>query len=72
MSIDDEHLTRLSSVVQELQERGLEVEQVLDGVGLVTGTVTDEHRGGLALVPGVASVDGALTFQLPSPDSAVQ
>jgi hypothetical protein len=72
VSIDDEHLGTLGEVVEALEARGLQVEHVLDAMGLVTGFVPDEHRRQLASVPGVLSVDGALGYQLPSPDSPVQ
>lgn len=72
VSIDDEHLSSLSDVVQALRASGLQVEQVLDGMGVVTGSVPEEQRRSLELVPGVLSVDRSLSYQLPSPDSPVQ
>jgi hypothetical protein len=73
VSIDDAHLGSLTSVVRELQARGLHVEQVLDVLGVVTGSVDDEaSRLALRAVPGVASVDGSLRYQLPPPQADVQ
>ena len=72
VSIDDHHLTELDDVVQALRASGLRVEQVLDGLGVITGSVDDGQRRSLERVPGVLSVDGALSYQLPSPDSPVQ
>lgn len=72
VSIDDEHLASLDVVVEALQAQGLQVEHVLAAMGIVTGSVPDEHRPLLETVPGVLSVDGVLGFSLPSPDSPVQ
>jgi hypothetical protein len=49
-----------------------EVAEVLDGIGMITGSVPDDARDSLAGVDGVASVDEQLTHQLPPPDADVQ
>ena len=73
VSIDDEHLESMSSVALALQDRGMQIEQVLDGVGIITGSVADESRLLLESVPGVAAIaDSSLTYQLPSPDAGIQ
>jgi hypothetical protein len=73
VSIDDAHLATIGSVARALSDRGMRVEQVLDGVGIITGSVADESRRLLELVPGVDTVlDGALAVQLPPPDADVQ
>lgn len=71
-SVDDEHLPSIGAVAEALRERGLDVAQVLDGVGVITGEVADDRRGALQEVPGVLSVDADLPVQLPPPDSPVQ
>ena len=72
VSVDDDHLDSLGAVVQALEAHGLRVDQVLDGLGIVSGSVEDEHRTVLSSVPGVASVDGQLAHQLPPPDADLQ
>jgi methylmalonyl-CoA mutase cobalamin-binding subunit len=73
VSIDDEHLDLMSSVVQALREHGMHIDQVLDGLGIVTGSVTEELRVTLESVPGVASVgDAELSYQLPTPHADLQ
>ena len=73
VSIDDAHLDSMSSVARALQERGMHVDQVLDGVGIITGSVADDRRGLLESVPGVDAVlDGQLSYQLPPPTAEVQ
>ena len=70
MTVGDGHAAE--DVAERLRARGMEVAQVLDGIGVITGSAPDEVRADLAGVEGVASVDEQLTHQLPPPDSSVQ
>jgi hypothetical protein len=73
VSVEDAHLPSIGAVARALQEQGRRVEQVLDGVGIITGSVPDDRRMLLERVPGVdAVVDGSLTYQLPVPGADVQ
>ena len=73
ISVDDAHLASISSVARALQEQGMRVEQVLDGLGIITGSVSDDRRTLLERVPGVDAVlEGGLTHQLPAPDADLQ
>jgi len=67
VSIDDNHLSAIHEVAAHLREHGLEVQSVLEGVGVITGSVPDEQRQTLLNVPGVASVDPELDVRLPPP-----
>jgi hypothetical protein len=62
----------IEEVAAGLRARGMEVAQVLDGIGVITGSAPDEVCADLAGVDGVASVDEQLTHQLPPPDAPVQ
>lgn len=73
VSIDDAHLPSIGRVAQALREHGMLVEQVLDGVGIITGSVAPDRRRTLELVPGVDAVlDDGLVHQLPDPGADVQ
>ena len=72
ISVTDDRLSNLSSVVSELASQGLTVEQTLDEIGTITGSVDDARIAALKSVPGVASVEVEGTFQLPPPGSPVQ
>jgi hypothetical protein len=72
VTVDDGHLPAIDEVADALRARGMQVEQVLGALGIITGSVPDGSRPALADVEGVASVDEELTYQLPPPDSAVQ
>lgn len=70
VTVDDAHA--VEEVAAGLRARGMEIAEVLDGIGMITGSVPDEARDALAGVEGVASVDEQLTHQLPPPDADVQ
>ena len=70
MTVGDGHA--IEEVAAGLRARGMEVTQVLDGIGVITGSAPDEARADLAGVDGVASVDEQLTHRLPPPDAPVQ
>jgi hypothetical protein len=70
VTVGDGHA--IEEVAESLRARGMEVAQVLEGIGVITGSAPDEVRADLAGVAGVASVDEQLTHQLPPPDAPVQ
>ncbi|WP_422116612.1 hypothetical protein [Brachybacterium sp. UNK5269] len=70
VTVDEEHLVGVREVAARLAERGLEVESVLETLGIVTGTTNDPVA--LRAVEGVASVDRDRGVQLPPSDSEVQ
>jgi hypothetical protein len=72
VSVDDGHLDAITEVADRLRAQGMEVAQVLDGIGVITGSAPAGAREALAGVEGVSSVDEQLTHQLPPPDASVQ
>jgi hypothetical protein len=70
VTVDDGHA--IEEVVAGLRARGMEIAQVLDGIGVITGSAPDDVRLTLADLEGVASVDESLTHQLPPPDASIQ
>lgn len=72
ITVDDAHLDAMSEVVDALRARGLHVEQVLDEVGVITGSVSQDRHAALEAVDGVVSVVPEQRYRLPPPDSPVQ
>jgi hypothetical protein len=72
VTVADDHLGRIDEIVAELRREGMRVDQVLKEVGVITGSVPDDRLHALDAVPGVESVEGTTTFQLPPPDSPIQ
>lgn len=68
ISVADDQVDDMASVVAALREAGLRVAEVLDSVGVVTGTVDGDALGFLSTVPGVVEVERSREFQLPVPD----
>jgi hypothetical protein len=75
VTVDDAHLGTIGQVAQALQDRGMQVEEVLDAVGVITGVVPDAGPQAMADIrgiEGVVSVDAELHYQLPPPDAEIQ
>jgi len=70
VTVDEGHA--IEEVAAVLRARGMQVAQVLDGIGVITGSAPEDVRHILAGVEGVASVDEQLTHRLPPPDADVQ
>lgn len=72
VSIDDGHIDQLDQVTAQLKKAGLEVEQTLSTLGIVTGLVETEKMSSLSKVTGVESVEVDKSYQIAPPDSEVQ
>ncbi|MHA7145676.1 hypothetical protein ACX80U_13260 [Arthrobacter sp. TmT3-37] len=72
VTVDDEHRPSIHHVAEQLGLRGMVVDRVLPGLGMITGSVTAALLAGLGTIDGVAAVDEELTYRLPSPGDAVQ
>jgi hypothetical protein len=73
VTVDDQHLGfAIHDVAAALRANGMDVKQVNEAVGVISGTVADVAVPSLETVPGVKSVERARTYRLPPPDSAVQ
>jgi hypothetical protein len=72
VTVDDGHIAGLHEVAQQLTEAGMNVDQVLGTVGIITGSAPSNRCAALERVPGVTTVEKEHTFQLPPPDADVQ
>lgn len=72
ISVSDDQVDDMSAVVEALRHAGLRVDEILDSVGVVTGTVDGDALGSLSTVPGVAEVERSHVVEVPPPDSDVQ
>lgn len=61
-----------SAVVHRLEEAGLEVDQTLETVRLVTGSVPEEALERVEGVEGVLAVERLREFHIAPPESEVQ
>jgi hypothetical protein len=72
ISLADDAIDRIDEVVAALEDGGMQVDQVLRPLGVITGSVDTQRVQALGAVAGVAAVEPQRTVQLPPPDSDVQ
>ncbi|MDQ4049339.1 MAG: ketohydroxyglutarate aldolase [Actinomycetota bacterium] len=72
VSVKDEHLERLGAVAEELRSAGMAVGEVMDELGVVSGSIDAAKMEELSAVTGVANVERSREVRIPPPDSPVQ
>lgn len=72
ISVADEFLDRFAEVVERIEQAGLKVEQRLDTIGVITGSIDSGNIDKLDQVEGIAAIERSRGFQLPPPDSPIQ
>ncbi|MFI7481858.1 hypothetical protein ACH9EU_05505 [Kocuria sp. M1R5S2] len=72
VTVDAAHLAVIDDVAGALRSCGMQVEQVLGSIGMVTGSAGESSVPALRSVDGVESVDEELTHRLPPPEAGVQ
>ena len=70
VTVDEEHLADLGRVVDALRERGMQVDAVLENLGMVTGSAPDAEV--LRQVEGVSAVDAVEERHVPPPEEDIQ
>lgn len=72
VSVDEQHLDQFPQVVKEIKQAGMDVEQELKDIGVITGSIDSEKVKSLRKVKGVAHVEQSRQFQIAPPDSDIQ
>jgi hypothetical protein len=72
VSVADGSMDRFSEVVRRLKDAGLDVEQELGEIGVVTGSIDPEKTEALREIEGVSHVERFREFQIAPPDSDIQ
>jgi len=72
VSVKEEHLPRFGDVVNELKKTGFEVEQALESLGVVTGSIESRRMSALASVSGVDHVEQSRVVRIPPKESKLQ
>ena len=70
--VDDAQLAEVDELADRLRNAGMLVDQVLGEIGMITGSLAQEHREWVRTMPGVAGVEDETTFHVPPPDEDVQ
>ncbi|HEY5877517.1 MAG TPA: hypothetical protein VIU11_01315 [Nakamurella sp.] len=72
VTVDENHLRSIGTVARSLEASGMRVDRVMERMGFITGSVDPDDEKSLTAIPGVASVDRSVNYQVPPPDSDVQ
>jgi hypothetical protein len=72
ISVDDAHIDRLMEVAASLQSVGMDVEQTLPSVGIISGSVSSDRVNGLYHIEGVQHIEPEQIYQLSPPGADVQ
>ena len=66
--VDDDGLQDLDGVLRRARRAGLRGAQVLESIGIITGTAAPDAVGPLSRLRGVRTAEVERTIQLPPPD----
>ena len=72
ISIDDAHINQISEIAKNLQSMGMDVEQTLPSIGVISGSVSSDQVNHLDKIEGVQHVESERSYQLAPPDSDIQ
>ena len=72
VSVADDHLGHFPEVVRRMEKAGLKVEQQLEAVGVVSGSIDPAKLPDLEQVQGVTAVERAREVRIAPPESDVQ
>jgi hypothetical protein len=72
VAVDNAHLATIHEVAERGRAAGLEVDQILDKIGTITGAIDPGRIAELSKVPGVAGVERAGEYDIGPPGSGLQ
>ena len=72
LSVDDAHLNKIGKIAKAAASAGMDVEQRLEGIGVLTGSIEASKVGKLREIEGVSQVEEERAITLPTPGSNVQ
>ena len=72
VTVDDEYADRVSEVAERLRAVGMKVENLMEVLGTITGSIEADKVELVSHLTGVAHVETSREFQLAPPDSEIQ
>jgi len=72
VTVADSHAGVIDEVAAQLRQAGMDVEQVLGTLGVITGSIDDALIAAIEALPGVGAVEQQASFQIPPPDAELQ
>lgn len=72
VSVDDRWVTSMGAVTARLAGAGMHVEESLDAIATVTGSISVSKMSALRALEEVSGVDVERTYQIPPPGAEIQ
>ena len=72
VAVDENYKDRISEVAQSLRSAGMNVEQSMELLGLITGSIEPKKVKALSEVEGVLHVEPSREIRLAPPESDIQ
>lgn len=72
VSVDDRWARSMGTVAERLAGAGMEVEESMDAIATVTGSIRPSAMPALQALDEVSTVEIERTYQLPPPDADIQ
>jgi hypothetical protein len=72
VSVNDENLSEIERISQNLQSFGVNIEQALPSIGIINGSIEHNLVDNLYQIKGVKQVEPQETYQLAPPNSDIQ
>jgi isopropylmalate/homocitrate/citramalate synthase len=72
IAVSDECLDNILEVAQNLRSVGMQVVQIMDTVGVITGSIEQSRVATVSTIEGVESVESTRSYQVPPPGSSIQ
>ena len=72
VSVADEYLKDFSDIVARCRKAGMNIENEMKSIGVITGSIDEAALDKLGRLKGVSQVEPERSFQIAPPDSDVQ
>jgi hypothetical protein len=72
VTVADSHAADIDELADRLRQAGMDVDDVLRAIGIITGSVPIEQLSSIEALPGVAAVEKQLTLGIAPPDADVR
>jgi hypothetical protein len=72
VAVDENHIEQILEVAQHLRSTGMHVEQILDRLGVITGSCDSDKMPEISQIAGVSHIEVEREYQLPPPESDLQ
>jgi hypothetical protein len=70
--IHNDHIDQIGQVSDSLRASGMDIEQTMPNIGIVSGSIESQQIEQLQEIAGVDSVELEQNYQLPPPNSPLQ